>query len=225
MLESLGGRLKDRDLRTAKDRYLEEFFGGQDFTDSIDSTSAHAVKSAMPAVPAMFLDDRRVKDQFSKLLGSDMITPWGVRSMSAEDKKYDGGYHTGIVWPLMTGWFSIAAYRQGFFGQGYDQIKTFIENAFHSADPGRINEAYSSDQPTPTGQFAQGWSSSMFIMSLLGGLAGMPVLGGDGNDIRSLLHPHLPDEIKEITLRHFNWRGEKFTVVLSNHNISEEKES
>jgi glycogen debranching enzyme len=225
VLESLGSRLNGGYLQTAIDRYLEEFFEGPDFTDSIDSNSAHAVKSAMLLVPAMFLDDRRVKDQFSKLLGSDMITPWGVRSMSAEDKKYDGGYHTGMVWPLMTGWFSIAAYRQGFFGQGYDQIKTFIENAFHSADPGRINEAYSSDQPTPTGQFAQGWSSSMFIMSLLGGLAGMPLLGGDGNDIRSLLHPHLPEEMKEITLRHFNWHGEKFTVVLSNHNISEEKES
>ena len=108
VLESLGSRLNGGYLQTAIDRYLEEFFEGPDFTDSIDSNSAHAVKSAMLLVPAMFLDDRRVKDQFSKLLGSDMITPWGVRSMSAEDKKYDGGYHTGMVWPLMTGWFSIA---------------------------------------------------------------------------------------------------------------------
>ncbi len=224
VLESLGGRLNSGYLQAAMGRYLEEFFEDQDFTDSIDSTSVRAVKSAMLLVPAMFLDDKRVKDQFSKLLGSNMITPWGVRSMSVEDEKYDGGYHTGMVWPLMTGWFSIAAYRQGFFDQGYDQIRTFTENAFHSADPGRINEAYSSDQPTPTGQFAQGWSSSMFIMSLLGGMVGMPVLGGNGDDIRSVLHPHLPEEIKEITLRHFNWRGEKFTVVLSNHNISAEKE-
>ena len=224
VLESLGSRFNSRDLQVARERYLEEFFGGQEFIDSIDSTSAHRVKSAMLLLPAMFLHDERVKEQFSRLLGNDMMTPWGVRSMSVEDVKYDGGYHTGMVWPLMTGWFSIAAYRQGFFDQGYDQIKTFVENAFHSADPGRISEAYSSDQPTPTGQFAQGWSSSMFIMSLLGGMAGMLNWSKGGDDIKSVFHPHLPEEIKEITLRHFNWHSQKFKVVVNNHSISAEME-
>ena len=153
-----------------------------------------------------------------------MMTPWGVRTMSVEDGKYDGGYHTGMVWPLMTGWFSIAAYRLGFVDQGYDQIKTFAENAFHSTDPGRINEAYASDQPTPTGQFAQGWSSSMFIMSLLGGMVGMSIWSDGSNDLKSVFNPHLPEDIKEITLRHFNWHGEKFKVVVNNQNVTMERE-
>jgi hypothetical protein len=39
-----------------------------------------------------------------------------------------------------------------------------------------------------------------------------------------VFHPHLPEEMKEITLRHFNWYGEKFTVVLSNQKITIERE-
>jgi hypothetical protein len=30
--------------------------------------------------------------------------------------------------------------------------------------------------------------------------------------------------MKEITLRHFNWQGEKFTVVLSNQKVTIERE-
>jgi hypothetical protein len=64
----------------------------------------------------------------------------------------------------------------------------------------------------------------MFIMSLLGGIVGMPVWGDSIKDIKSVFHPHLPEEMKEITLRHFNWYGEKFTVVLSNQKITIERE-
>ncbi len=224
VLEMLGNGLNGIDVQAIRARYINEFFGQQDFIDSIDSISSHKVKSAMLLLPAILADDQTIKKQFEKLLGDDMVTPWGVRSMSVYDVKYDGGYHTGMVWPLMTGWFSLAAYRQGFYDQGYDQIKTFVENAFHSPDPGRINEAYSADQPEPTGQFAQGWSSSMYILSLLGGMVGLPIFTQKCQEVKSIFHPHLPEEIKKITLRHFNWHGEKFTVVLDNHNISVERE-
>ena len=46
--------------------------------------------------------------------GSEFSTDWGTRIVSDQTSFYDPiSYHQGTVWPLFTGWVSVAEYRAG----------------------------------------------------------------------------------------------------------------
>src|SRR5262249_50549426 len=48
------------------------------------------------------------------LARGSMATDWGARILTAPSDLYDPlSYHYGSVWPLFTGWASVAAYRHG----------------------------------------------------------------------------------------------------------------
>ncbi|MEM0159107.1 MAG: amylo-alpha-1,6-glucosidase, partial [Thermoplasmataceae archaeon] len=209
-----------KDYEKARKNYLNEFFGNYRFVDSIDGGKVKQIRSAMLLVPPMFMDDPQIVQSLKSLSDDSLLTYWGVRSMSSLDPMYDGGYHTGTVWPLMTGWFVVAAFRHGMRGEAYRQLESFVRLAFSSEDPGRINETYEASQPNPTGQFAQGWSSSMFILSFLGGLLGMFYDGGWLKENSGMQRISLPDGWKTVEIRNFRWRGSYCNLLINGEGIS-----
>jgi glycogen debranching enzyme len=121
----------------------------------------------------------------------DFSTDWGLRDVAESDPVYDPiSYHQGSVWPLFTGWTSVAEYRAGRPLSGYAHL---MQNADQTTtqDLGAVTELLSGAFFQPFGRSTshQLWSSAMVITPALRGLFGIDV---DGLAGVVDLDPHLP---------------------------------
>ena len=118
-------------------------------------------------------------------------TDWGARDVAADDPVYDPiSYHQGSVWPLFTGWASLADYRSGRPLSGYAHLMQNADQTY-TQDLGGVTELLSGDFFQPFGRSTshQLWSSSMAITPALRGLFGIRV---DAQSTTVYLDPHLP---------------------------------
>jgi predicted glycogen debranching enzyme len=121
------------------------------------------------SLPHTMLPDDRAK----KVVGvveRDLLTPFGLRSLSPRDPQYrpryeggvvsrDSAYHQGTVWPWLMGPF-ITAYMKlnGRKEQAWEWLSGFREH-LTTAGLGQVSEVFDGDAPhRPGGCFAQAWS-------------------------------------------------------------------
>lgn len=111
----------------------------------------------------------------SRWASEEFSTDWGTRDISPSTSFYDPiSYHQGSVWPLFTGWVSLAEYRAGRPLSGYSHL---MQNAglTWAQDLGAVTELLSGQFFQPLGRSSshQLWSSAMVITPLLRGLFGL----------------------------------------------------
>jgi hypothetical protein len=142
-------------------------------------------------------------------------TDWGARSVNDTASVYDPiSYHQGSVWPLFTGWASLAQYRADRPLAGYASLMRNVDLTW-AQDPGFVTEVLSGQFFQPLGRSSshQLWSSAMVLSPAIRGLFGI-----DADALRRTLHlqPHLPaswdfaelsnvrvgDDLYKITLKH-----------------------
>ncbi len=73
-------------------------------------------ETVMTAVPLLLGAVRRERCErwLDRVAGDDFTAPWGVRMVPRSESDYrPDGYHTGSVWPLYSGWASLAEARAG----------------------------------------------------------------------------------------------------------------
>lgn len=128
---------------------------------------------------------------FMRWASPDFSTDWGLRDVAASDPLYDPlSYHQGSVWPLFTGWMSVAEYRAGHPLSGYAHL---MQNAdlTTAQDLGAVTELLSGDFFVPFGRSTshQLWSSAMVVIPTLRGMFGIDV-----DALEHVVHvdPHLP---------------------------------
>lgn len=104
----------------------------------------------MPAVGFLFglTDASRAAMNLTNINGSDIVTPWGSRLISADDELcredtdcLSGYYHMGNVWPLFSGWLAQADYQYGRAADGYYLLMTIIKKTYDNA-LGSIGEVF-----------------------------------------------------------------------------------
>ena len=105
----------------------------------------------------------------------EFSTDWGTRDISERTPFYDPiSYHQGSIWPLFTGWVSLAEYRAGRTLAGYAHL---MQNAglTWAQDLGSVTELLSGDLYQPLGRSSshQIWSSAMVVTPALRGLFGL----------------------------------------------------
>ncbi len=132
---------------------------------------------------------------------SAMATDWGTRAVATTSRAYDANsYHQGTVWPLFTGWTSLAHYRSGEPMAGYADLR---RNAMLSwvQDPGSVTELLSGRFYQALGRSSthQLWSSAMVLSPAVKGLFG---LEPDAPHHALIVHPHLPATWPEARLEH-----------------------
>jgi glycogen debranching enzyme len=137
--------------------------------------------SVLGTVPLWFgLTDGHKSDLFINTIAApDHQTDWGPRIISNQDPLYGPtGYHYGSVWPLFTGWASVAGYRYHRIHYGYENLMANAQLA-HDGTPGRTTEVLSGDYYTDlsTSTPHQIWSSAMVISPILRGMMGLEVNG------------------------------------------------
>ena len=126
-------------------------------------------------------------------------TDWGTRDVAADDPVYDPiSYHQGSVWPLFTGWASLADYRSGRPLSGYAHLMQNADQTY-SQDLGGVTELLSGDFFIPFGRSTshQLWSSAMVITPALRGLFGIRT---DAASNIVYLNPHLPADWPSATI-------------------------
>ena len=111
----------------------------------------------------------------SRWASAEFSTDWGTRDISEQTSFYDPiSYHQGSVWPLFTGWVSLAEYRAGRTLSGYSHL---MQNAglTWAQDLGGVTELLSGEFYQPLGRSSshQVWSSAMVLIPALRGLAGL----------------------------------------------------
>ncbi len=102
--------------------------------------------------------------------GRELLTSYGLRSLSPRDKDYrhhyqggvadrDGAYHQGTVWAWLLGHYAWAEYRVS--GDACSALRRLepLADHLHDAGLGTISEIFDADPPhRPRGAPAQAWS-------------------------------------------------------------------
>jgi len=116
------------------------------------------------------------------IVGSKLLTPFGLRTLSPDDARYQGtyaggqhqrdrAYHQGTVWAYLIGPF-VEAYLKVNGPKAKKQAGRFIEPLLKQLTDdgciGQVSEIYDGDAPhRPKGCFAQAWSVAEVIRAYL----------------------------------------------------------
>lgn len=151
---------------------------------------------------------------FNRWASSSFSTDWGTRILDDHTSFYDPvSYHQGSVWPLFTGWVSVAEYRAGRPLAGYEHL---IENAdlTFAQDPGDVTELLSGKFYRPLGRSTahQLWSSAMVISPVLRGLFGIE---WDAARNTLTVTPHLPAVWNRAAIRNLPLGRSKLDLVMT----------
>lgn len=122
------------------------------------------------SLPYTMLDEERAKGVVDKV-EAELLTPFGLRSLSPRDPKYipiyigspmdrDSAYHQGTVWAWLIGGF-VDAYRK-VYPDREDRVAEILsgfERHLYEAGVGQISEIFDAEPPhSPRGCPAQAWS-------------------------------------------------------------------
>jgi predicted glycogen debranching enzyme len=116
-------------------------------------------------------DERKVV----QAVGRDLLTPYGLRSLSPRDSRYqghyggdqaqrDGAYHQGTVWawlmgPYLSAYLKVHDHSDEAKARAQQWLQPLLEHLEAEACLGSISEIFDGDAPhTPRGCFAQAWS-------------------------------------------------------------------
>jgi glycogen debranching enzyme len=158
--------------------------------------------SVLGTVPMWFglLDQQHGRQFLTELAGPRHQADWGMRIIAEDDPLYDPtGYHFGSVWPLFTGWASVAEYRYHRSLPAYLNLRANAQLVFDGS-PGRATEVLSGHYYTPvaTSSSHQIWSSAMIVGPLLRGMMGLTV---DAPNSTVRFEPHVPANWTDFAIR------------------------
>jgi len=218
------GQQLDREATTQR-ATLEKVFWSPDknyYAYAVDTNGNRIDKpSVLGAVPLWFgLSDQHKSDLFLNVIAApDHQADWGPRIISKRDPLYSPtGYHFGSVWPLFTGWASVAGYRYHRAHYGYENLMANAQLA-HDGSLGRTTEVLSGDFYTQlaTSTPHQIWSSAMVISPILRGMMGL-----EANALNNSVTfaPHVPAGWSDFAIRNIRVGSTRLDLIY--HNVGED---
>ncbi len=159
-------------------------------------------ETVLPAVPLWWrtMADDRAQKQIDHLGSAKIATDWGARILANDSRLYDPlSYHNGSVWPLFTGWQSLAAYNYGRSHVGNQALMATALLTYANA-LGYVTELISGDFNAPFGRSShhQVWSEAMVITPVMRGMLGIEITDG-GKTVR--FAPQLPANWNDLQVR------------------------
>jgi glycogen debranching enzyme len=166
--------------------------GGQ--VDALSSNIGHLLWSGI-------VDDSRAGAVARHLLGPDLFSGWGVRTLAAGEGRYNPiGYHVGTVWPFDNSFIAWGLRRYGFdeeaarIAAGILDAAQFFDGRLPEAFGGYDREMIKYPVQYPTASSPQAWSTGavfLLIRTMLG-------MAPEGNHL--VVEPALPAGIGWIEL-------------------------
>ena len=124
-------------------------------------------------------------------------------------------YHYGSVWPLFSGWASLAAYRYGRPHVGYQALMaSALLTQSETGALGYVTELLSGDLNAAFGRSShhQVWSEAMVVTPLVRGLLGIEPLDGGA---RLRLAPQLPADWDRVTVQRIGVKDGRVDVEIT----------
>ena len=174
--------------------------------DSKTSNMGHLLWSGI-------VSPERAAKVVEQLLGEDMFSGWGIRTLSNEDHAFNPiGYHTGTVWPHDNSIIAEGFRRYGFRDEANVVIVAMLEAARFTNY--RLPEAFAgypraaSGFPVryPTACSPQAWATAAPFLFL------RTMLGMDAEDGKVVADPHVPDRLGSILLHGMHAFGSHYDV-------------
>jgi hypothetical protein len=158
----------------------------------------------LPAVPACFklLDKGKMNMVLSQYASNAFSTNWGTRIVRDDSPLFKpAGYHYGSVWPLFTGWTSLAEYAYGNYAQGYFHLMNNMD-LYKNRALGFSEEVLNGAEYEPSGVCAhQCWSETMVLQPAIEGMLGLNVSMPED---KIELAPRLPVDWDSLTVQHIH---------------------
>ncbi len=165
-------------------------------------------QTILPAVPVLFRMTGRDKARamLKNVAGNSFTTDWGVRILREESPWFKPtGYHYGSVWPLFTGWASLAEYASGLPQQGFAHLMNNL-NVFRNWGLGFVEEVMNGAEYKPSGVCAhQCWSETMVLQPAIEGMLGLVI---DAGKREIVLAPQLPPQWDSIRVERIRVAGQ-----------------
>ena len=199
--EQLAEELVARGER-ARGSIRHRFRVGEDYAHGLESDGRpRTQRSALLAVPLLLgaVDAREVPSWFEAIAGEDFTAPWGVRLIARDDPLFDPrGIQWGTVWPLYTGWVSLAEWRGGRWEAALAHLKSNASLAGERAK-GAFDEMLHGLERAAVGVSPdQAQSAAMVISPVIEGLWGVVP---DALNHTVQVSPYLPHGWNEMALR------------------------
>ncbi len=187
-MSALAFQANDRDLAAAARKKADsigqtieqEFYSAPDQFYAFSRNRDESLDRTATIYPAVAWWDgtfrlAKAKEMIGRWASPEFSTDWGTRDISNRTPFYDPiSYHQGSIWPLFTGWVSLAEYRAGRPLAGYMHLMQNA-NLTWAQDLGAVTELLSGDLFQPLGRSSshQMWSSAMVISPVVRGLLGL----------------------------------------------------
>ncbi|MCX6278653.1 MAG: GH116 family glycosyl hydrolase [Bacteroidetes bacterium] len=160
------------------------------------------VQTILPAVPIYFRMTDREKGSVCarEYAGNAFTTNWGARILREDNPWFKpAGYHYGSVWPLFTGWASLAEYTTGNAIQGFSHIMNNL-NVYRNWGLGFVEEVLNGAEYEPSGVCPhQCWSETMVLQPAIEGMLGLEVRAQEN---KIILSPNLPANWDSLKVQH-----------------------
>tara|TARA_B100000029_G_C17604804_1_gene967082 strand:- start:1448 stop:4843 length:3396 start_codon:yes stop_codon:yes gene_type:complete len=167
------------------------------------------VLSGVPIYFDAIIDPLKAFKTAASYASSLYSTDWGVRILPETSKGFNPkSYHSGMVWPLFSGWASLAEYKTGNYVSGYTHIMNNLLMYRHW-NLGSVEETLNGEIFTPAGVSSQqAWSGSMVLHPISEGMLGIKP---DALSKKISLSPSFPWHWKEVKVDN---------IIFGNHKIN-----
>ena len=172
-------------------------------------------KTIMPSIPLYFrlINPSRAHKMFTDFSSSKFSSDWGVRIIDNKSSSYQSkSYHEGSIWPLFTGWTSLAEYAYGRGIQGYIHLMNNLL-LYKNWTKGYIGEVFDGERYIPSGVCThQAWSETMAIQPVVEGMLGYEpdVLNKD-----IVLSPNFPSHWDKVKICNLPYGNTKLNLKYS----------
>ena len=180
-------------------RFLAVAIGRDGRADSITSNAGQALWGGI-------VDDDQARSVARRLVGRDMFSGWGVRTMGAAEAAYNpDDYQSGSVWPHDNSMIVAGLRRYGFTAEA-EKVFTAIFEVAQQFPDGRLPELFagyhrtarSRPIPYPETCSPQAWAAGAIPFMLTSFLGLEPDAPGR---VLRVVRPVLPDFLREVTVR------------------------
>ncbi len=180
------------------------------FHGKYKDNSYHPEPDVMAAVPLLYgqiRDTAQWKPVLKTLASNWFSTDWGVRILSENSPLFKpGSYHQGSVWPLFTGWTSLAEYKYGSPNQGYFHLMNNLLT-YKLWSLGFVPEVLHGSECKPFGVCAhQCWSETMVLEPAIEGMLGLEPFATEN---QLSLSPQFPADWDSVSVTNIRM-GEKY---------------
>ena len=187
-MSTLAAAMNDQDLSVAAKKKAanigqaieQQFYSASDQFYAFSRNKDESLDRTQTIYPAVAWWDgtfrlSKADAMFSRWASAEFSSDWGTRDISNRTPFYDPiSYHQGSIWPLFTGWVSLAEYRAGRSLSGYAHLMQNA-NLTWAQDLGAVTELLSGDLFQALGRSSshQMWSSAMVISPVVRGMLGL----------------------------------------------------